>query len=152
MNKDQLRSLITETLNEIGLLSNPAVELLMGTAAQESRLGEYIEQINGPALGIMQMEPATFWDHVKWLDRNKPDLSFEIQDACNVMILQQDSLRFNLKFSIAMARVHYLRRPEPIPADLTGQAEYWKKIYNTYLGAGTVDEYIKHYRELVLND
>jgi hypothetical protein len=48
-----------------------------------------------------------------------------------------------------MARVHYLRRPEPIPTDLTGQAEYWKKWYNTYLGAGTVEEYIENYKKYV---
>ena len=40
-----------------------------GTAAVESRMGTYLRQIGGPALGIWQVEPATHldcWDN--WLD------------------------------------------------------------------------------------
>ena len=48
------------------LVSQEAENLLMGTAAQESALGEYIRQLgNGPALGIFQMEPETFDDIVR---------------------------------------------------------------------------------------
>jgi hypothetical protein len=41
------------------LASLNAIQLLMGTAAQESHLGTYLKQINGPALGVFQMEPNT---------------------------------------------------------------------------------------------
>jgi len=151
MSKEQLRQLITETLNEIGLLSNGAIDLLMGTAAQESRLGYYIKQVGkGPALGIMQMEPGTFRHHVKWLKSRGDDLQYKILGACNMVAFEEDSLRFNIKFSIAMARVHYYRRPESLPSNLKGMAEYWKKYYNTYLGAGTVEEFIDNYKKYVL--
>ena len=56
---DQLKKAIEEVLDYLNLNSLSAVNLLLGTAAQESRLGEYIEQVNGPALGIFQMEPKT---------------------------------------------------------------------------------------------
>ena len=39
-----------------------AEELLMLTAAHESHLGTYLKQKGGPALGIYQMEPATYRD------------------------------------------------------------------------------------------
>ena len=65
MNKVTLRNLITSVLKELNLHSDNAVNLLMGTAAQESHLGKYRKQIGGgPALGIFQMEPATFNDIV----------------------------------------------------------------------------------------
>lgn len=58
MDKRQLRNLIRRVLIGIGGYSEEAENLLMGTAAQESALGEYIRQLgNGPALGIFQMEP-----------------------------------------------------------------------------------------------
>lgn len=41
------------------------------------------------------------------------------------------------------ARLFLLRIPEPIPETLEGQAEYWKKFYNTALGKGTVEGFIK---------
>jgi len=151
MNKYQSRELITETLNGIELSSNNAVDLLMGTAAQESHLGEYINQVgNGPALGIMQMEPATFKDHIAWLSKRKDDLMYKILDVCNMSAPKTDSLRYNLKFSIAMARVHYLRRPEPLPSTIAEMAAYWKRHYNSYLGAGTIDEFIKNFKKYVL--
>jgi hypothetical protein len=54
----QLRSLIEETLRALEPevpYSEPAVELLMMTAAAESALGRYIKQIGGPARGIFQI-------------------------------------------------------------------------------------------------
>ena len=62
INKDQFRDLIRRTLKDITLYSEDAVDLLMMTAAAESNLGEYLRQINGPALGAFQMEPGTHDD------------------------------------------------------------------------------------------
>lgn len=149
MNSDQLRELITETLNEIGLLSNNAVNLLMGTAAQESHMGEYMRQINGPALGIMQMEPATFKDHVRWLSKREDDLIYKIMSSANIQKYDAETLKWNLKLSIAMARVHYLRKPEPLPTTVEAMAAYWKRYYNTNLGSGTIDEFINNYKKYV---
>jgi hypothetical protein len=50
-----------------------------------------------------------------------------------------------------MCRVHYLRCPGTIPAGLRAQAEYWKKYYNTPLGAGTVDGYVQAWEKFVGN-
>lgn len=39
--------------------SESAVNLLLMTAAHESRGGTYLKQINGPALGVYQMDQLT---------------------------------------------------------------------------------------------
>lgn len=140
INKDQLRELITETLEKTGLLrydDKRDVELLMLTAAAESHLGYYIKQIKGPALGIFQMEPAThddIWDN--YLDYNK-NLAHTIMFQHNVLTNARP-LKWNLAYAIIMARVHYLRDSKPIPPvnDVDGLAKYWKRVYNTHLGAG----------------
>ena len=82
MEKEILRILIRDTLEQIGLCSDSAVELLMGTCAQESALGKYRRQIGGgPALGIMQMEPNTYKDIVKNYLKYKPALVSNILKA-----------------------------------------------------------------------
>lgn len=151
MNKHQLRKLVNETLMELDPVikySMEAENLMMGTIAQESHLAIYIEQLRGPALGICQMEPATHDDiWANWLEYKK-----EIFNKIVLLTTQgpnADEMRWNLKYAIAMCRVFYLRKPGAIPFGIQGQAEYWKKHYNTYLGAGTVEEYVRNYKRFV---
>ena len=56
-----------------------------------------------------------------------------------------DQLRGNLFYAAAMCRIFYLRfqKPLPQPNDWEGMARYWKKYYNTHLGAGTVDGFLQ---------
>jgi len=56
----QLRMYVVRpVLRVMSAWSQPAEDLVMGTAAQESRL-TYLRQLGGgPALGLWQMEPAT---------------------------------------------------------------------------------------------
>ena len=136
IDKNQLREAITEVLQEFGLYSPEAVDLLMGTAAVESKLGTYIRQIRGPALGIFQMEPASEQDLWNNFRRTKIILGGNYYTPDSV------ALKYDLRYQIIMARIHYLRKPGAIPTTLSGQANYWKKHYNTYLGAGTVEKYI----------
>ncbi len=48
---------------------------------------------------------------------------------------------------VLFSRLHYLRMPGSIPDELTGQAFYWKKFYNTSAGKGTVEQYLKNWRQ-----
>lgn len=148
IHKKQLREIVSQTLTEIGLYSEDALNLIMGTAAQESAFGTYIKQLgSGPALGIFQMEPNTFNDIIENYLAYKPALLGKIIKASNIKQLNADALRYNLKLAICLTRVHYLRVPHPLPSNLNGYADYWKKHYNTYLGAGTTEEYIKNYKK-----
>ena len=153
MDKKQLRRLIEEVLTDSELYSEEAVELLMGTAAVESALGHYIEQVgSGIAKGIFQMEPATesdIWNN--FLQYNKP-LQETVREFINERHFEYgEELEWNLAYQIIMARLHYLRVPEKLPsvADIEGQAYYWKRYYNTHLGKGTRAKYEAAYNKFV---
>nr|WP_288215319.1 hypothetical protein [uncultured Butyricimonas sp.] len=151
MDKKQLRDLIHRVLIDLDLYSEAAENLLMGTAAQESGLGEYIRQLgNGPALGIFQMEPATFKDIVQNCLQYKPELAKLVMSVSGVNALRSEYLEYNLALSICMCRIHYLRVSEKMPDNLTGWAKYWKEYYNTRLGKGIEEEFIRNFKKYVL--
>lgn len=135
----QFRDLIERTLASIDpVLATPvAVNLLLGTAAQESSLGRYLRQIHGPAVGAFQMEPATFeWLQAKYEDKYPEILGRSAQD-----------MEWDLRLAIIMARLRYRAIPLALPAgDIATLAAYWKRHYNTPLGAGTVEEFEANYR------
>lgn len=149
MNAKQLRDyIIKPSLVLVGYNSKAAEKLLLGTACTESDCGNFVHQINGPALGIYQMEPTTHDDI--WVNflQYKGDLATSLLQNCNFSVVPDASeLVSNLKYATIMARLHYLRVPESLPNDddLTGIAGYYKKYYNTPLGKGSVDKFIKDY-------
>src|SRR2546429_673559 len=107
INKDQLLNLVIRpTLNKIGWGGEAAENLLLGTCAQESQMGTYLAQINGPALGIYQMEPITHNDcWVNFLIYN-PELTQKIK---LISPRNTDALVYNLAYATAMSRIKYLR-------------------------------------------
>jgi hypothetical protein len=145
----QLRRLIKEVLEPINLYSKEAEELLMLTAAQESKLGTYIYQLGkGPARGIFQMEPHTEKDLFTHFISHRHNLNMSVAEYDTV---DEDDLSFNLAYQIVMARIHYLRVKEPLPNqnNIEAIAKYWKRYWNTYLGAGTIDEALHNYQVCV---
>ena len=51
----------------------------------------------------------------------------------------------NMAVQAGLCRLHYRRDKDPIPSwdDLEAQAKYWKRVYNTVEGRGTVEHFIK---------
>lgn len=153
---DQLREyVIRPTLEHLGLYSLAAENLVLGTAAQESKLGTYVHQLGGgPALGIYQMEPAThrdIWDN--WL-AHKPELASRVRQLIAPWPAPfSRQLVTNLAYATAMCRLHYRRRPEPLPPpdDYEAQAQYYKDFYNTSAGRATVEQYLRSWEMLVQN-
>ncbi len=141
--------IIKPALELMGKWSKPAEDLLMGTAAVESQLGHWLVQEGGPALGIFQMEPNTYyslWTH--YISR-KANLRNGILRAVEAESLPTPfRMTYDLRYAAIMARVKYLPDPAPIPDDLQGQAEYWKRVYNTPKGKGTVSSYMLRYKKL----
>lgn len=126
-----------------------AEQLVLGTAAQESGL-RYLRQVGGgPALGLWQMEPATF----RWLrDQFAPQKG--LSAAANKFTDGQPEdagLLWNLRLGAAYCRLRYVPDPRPLPpaGDTLGQASYWKRVYNTTAGAGQVDQYLQAWERLV---
>lgn len=143
--KHQFRDFISRTLKAVNLHCEKSVDMLMKTAAKESKGGTYLRQIGGgPALGVFQIEPDTEKDI--WLNflRFNPELTTKIKALTGVDGPDMSALEGDLRYQTVMARLVYYRISKPLPGidDLPGQAHYWKKHYNTMLGAGTVEEFI----------
>lgn len=149
--KNQFKMIVETVLQRMGpkYRSEAAVNLLLGTAAQESRFGTYLYQIGGgPAQGVFQMEPATekdIWENYLKYD---PDKKAAVYVACG-RTGPGDHLTTDIAYQIAMCRMHYWRKPGGIPNDLEGQAAFYKQHFNTPLGAATVEEYIANYKKYV---
>ncbi|QDP58373.1 MAG: hypothetical protein Unbinned664contig1000_54 [Prokaryotic dsDNA virus sp.] len=156
INPKQLRiNVIRPVLQSIGLWSQAAENLLLGTAAQESGMGQYLVQLgNGPARGIFQMEPATLEDiEINYLGYRN-DLRNKVNGFAFPALTHEDNLTCNLAFAAVMCRVHYLRKPGALPDanDIPGMAGYWKLHYNTPLGKGSVHEFVENYNRYVGSD
>ena len=149
MNPQQLHDLIIKpTLEYMGgnYYSKESAFLLLCTAAIESDCGYYIKQINGPALGIWQMEPDTHDDIWQNCDALIGTFEMRIYDICGRCT--ENSLVQSPMYACAMARLKYSMDPNPLPK-LTGDNnvdsrafyDYYKRVYNTELGASTFDKW-----------
>ena len=148
-----MRLLVEETLRQLEpeiKYTQKAAELCLGTIAQESKYGFYRKQLGGgPGLGISQVEPATFYDNVNNFLVYKPKLAAKIKLICGVDEFNHLDLLTNDKLAICMMRVKYYRDSKPIPEDLPGWAQYWKRVYNTEEGDGKPEEFITNYHRYV---
>lgn len=154
MDPQQLRKTISDTLQAIGLCSEDAVELLMMVAAHESGLGHYLYQVGGTALGAWETEPATYNDILKNYLDYRITLKLIILKALNMQIMPDASfLAHNLRLAIIMARLQFLRHPDPLPdkSDLVAMGALCKAVFNSAKGKATAQEYIDDYRRLVVS-
>ncbi len=139
-------NVIKPTLTVLGLGGLAAERLVLGTALVESGL-KYLQQVpTGPARGFFQMEKAThkdLWD--RFLESND-SLVKKISGLMIDGIDPFESMAGNCYYAAAMCRIHYYRIKTRLPdyKDMTGLAEYWKKYYNTELGAGKVTSFLSH--------
>jgi hypothetical protein len=121
--------------------NTPAATVLsLGTAIHETNGGQYLRQISGPALGMWQMEPATYTDCWTNFLNFRPEMAAAVRKF-QVPGTGAAQLVWNIGYACAMARVRYIRAPDPLPAtdDFEGLAEYYKRFYNSALGAAVVD-------------
>lgn len=140
--KQLLEAIIRPALACLGsqYCTQSAVILLLATAAQESLCGEYVGQVGGPALGIFQMEPATYQDT---LARSHEPRLLAPHYAKRMV--------YDMRYATQMARLKYWLAPDPLPApeDMCGMWQYYKRVWNTALGDTTMTEFYFHWREFV---
>ncbi len=124
--------------------SDSAVTLLLMIAAHESGGFTYCKQLNGPALGLFQMEPDTFDFVMGYIARTGKFTTLQ-NTQCENMVTYAD-------FAAAIARVYFWTFPEALPNadDLMGLAEYAKKYWNTSEGKATAEKYYNDYNRYVL--
>ena len=143
--EESIRRIINETLDQMDLNSEDAVEMIYRTGNAESGYRTLQQYGGGPALGFFQMEPATYRDiwenYVMYREKYRNKLySLGFDDS-----KMDYCLMSNIGIQVAMCRLHYRRVPSALPkaGDLEGQANYWKKYYNSHLGKGTIEHFME---------
>ncbi|MCY1427337.1 hypothetical protein D9M71_431780 [compost metagenome] len=124
--------------------SPSARQLLLATFGQESHAGEYIKQVKGPALGIAQMEPATIADLYKnFATGSKKDTLYYFLSPAEIERPELIGVVGNLHYATALARMNYRRFPGSLPVmnDRAGMWAYYKKYWNSTLGAATEKDF-----------
>lgn len=145
---------VRPALQGIGLWSEAAEELVTGTAMVESTLN-YVKQVGGgPAVGVCQMEPATYLDLLRELVYDHKQVYVKVLTTLGMGELPKDAsyLMGNLTASVIFCRLKYYFRPDPLPQahDYAAMAAYHKKIYNTPLGGTEIDRSVKIFKSVVL--
>lgn len=131
---------------QLGLYSDAAASLVLGTAMHESHL-IYLKQIGGgPALGLWQMEPTTHDDIWNNFLKFRTDLGDLVKRIAGDPKPSATLLIGNLWYACAMARLRYRRVPAALPDNAPDAlTAFWKVNYNTLLGAGTIEQALPHF-------
>ena len=136
------RQLVKEALRKYELpMSEAAIRLLEMIAAHESGGFTYSRQLGGPALSLFQIEPATYRDLCDYATARQLAI-------CREFPRNPMRLVFDPCFAAGMARVFFLRFPEPLPPaeNIPALAEYAKYRWNTELGKATPAQYESAWR------
>jgi hypothetical protein len=162
MNAQQLLDyIIKPTLEYMGgnYNSKNAQMLLLATAAIESKCGYYIKQIEGPALGIWQMEPLThddIWENCDALvdGGTTQNIACVFYSLAPMGKCGDEALTSSPMYACAMARLKYSMDTAPLPfyGDIYAIYDYYKRIYNTPLGASTFEKFKAAWYECGLDD
>ena len=153
LNSVQLREFIIKpALIDLLIYSKDAEELLVFTCANESDGGTYLHQINGPALGIYQMEPATYNDI--WFNYivNRKDIMLQLLHSFDAgRMPSEDRLIYDLKFATVMAMIHYMRISASLPDANNVKAiwNYYKTYYNTNAGKASYTPALDNYQRFI---
>lgn len=127
-----------------------AVRIIGRSAAAESECGTYVRQLgNGPALGLLQIEPDTCADvWVEVLARHR-DIENVVRSVLPAGFDFRDKdapehLIFNYRYNIMIGRLCFWRHKEPLPPhhDVTAQFHYYKKYFNSVHGASTLESWL----------
>ncbi len=147
--KRQIKEIISWTLEELNMHSDDAVELIYRTGMAETKYRHLIQMGGGPAVGFFQCEPATMRDIIENYASYRPDimtklyaLGYDEKDA-------EMRMMGSIPLQVAFCRLKYRRDKHAIPDldDIAGQAKYWKRVYNTELGKGTIDHFLTANKE-----
>ncbi len=143
--------IIRPALQYLDMESEAAVNLLLGTCAQESNMGVFVRQMdNGPAVGIYQIEPTTHDDIYDNYITYRDELQKKMNDL-RLGTTKHEQLSSSIFYQSVIARLIYYRVAEKLPnaSDVKGLANYWKKYYNTPKGHGTPEQFVHNYYKYV---
>ena len=146
MVKDDIKTIIDWTLKYLNMHSDDAYALVYRTGMAETKYNHLKQMGDGPALGFFQCEPNTMKDimenYVSYRDGLKQKIYYLGYNDDN----PEMSLMSNVALQVAFCRIKYRRDRLPIPNKdkIEEQAKYWKRVYNTRLGKGTVEHFLSN--------
>ncbi|EUK18804.1 hypothetical protein [Commensalibacter papalotli (ex Servin-Garciduenas et al. 2014)] len=156
------QEIIRPALDYLGLGGARAINQVTGTFLAEGYAGgvTYLKQLgNGPAVGAMQMEPATYNDIWKnfLAGPKRSHLAALLKNIAgewntdNNGIPKPTTITGNIFFAAAMCRVFYLRVSTALPSatDATAMAQYHKKYYNTALGKAVWQDNVDRFKQAI---
>ena len=129
--------------------------LLAETVAVESNNGNATDYSQNYGEGLTQFDKPTFLDIQDYYSNSKYSyLMDRIKLFLQVDVLGADytDLRKSPMMSIVFARLLYLRSPGAIPTTKIGRWQYYKKYFNSVLGATTESKYLKASSNAVFKD
>ena len=138
-----IKSIIEETLKRVSLYSKEAADLIYETGNAESRYMALEQMGGGPALGFFQCEPATMHDCIDNYLKYRPGFMESLLNLGFIEDNPEFSLKTNIAVQVFFCRIKYRRDKDPIPKNTRERADYWKRVYNTEGGKGTVEHYMK---------
>ncbi len=142
--------IIRDTLKRLDDWSPAAENLLLGTAAQESGLGNDLK--SGRMLGLCHISPQTHqavWD--KYLVKN-PDLASRVRGLASQRSFLSNphgELVTNLIYATAIAWLIYKRCNQALPAesDVNGLAKFWHRHFHAK-AAATEGDFVNTWNQL----
>ena len=141
--KENIKEIVEEVLYRLGCYSDDALVLVLRTGQAESGYKTLRQYGDGPALSFWQVEPATAKDCVDNYLKFRKDRFDGLKSLGFIEDQLEYSLLSNIAVGAAFCRIKYLRDSKPIPSwdDVYAQAHYWKRVYNTELGKGTIEHF-----------
>ena len=143
-----IKEIVEYSLYKIDCYSDDALALVVRTGMAESgyRAVRGYGDVN-PAIGFWQIEPATMYDMM----RNYLSYRKKYKEALKDLGMKfkgddiEMSVMSNMAVQAALCRLHYRRDKDPLPSwdDIEAQGRYWKKVYNTFKGRGTIKHFMK---------
>ena len=146
--KNDIKDIINEVLAKLEKATGirktrEAVALIYETGNAETGYRNLVQMGGGPAVSFFQLEPATIQDIFNnYVEYRQPLLEVLIEIGLDPMNLEF-CVKTNIAIAICMCRFHYRRVPSAIPKTKEQRAIYWKEYYNTNLGKGTIDHFLK---------
>ena len=142
------------TLKKLDMYSKDALAMVMRTGMAETGFRHLKQMGDGPALGFFQVEPKTIMDTMENYVKYRP----KIQDSLSELGYIENDVVYrvmsNIALQVAFCRLKYRRDRFALPkrTDLDKQAEYWKRVYNSALGKGTVEHFIETNKDYKIGD
>lgn len=152
---EEMRNLVIgDTLKYLGDWSPAMESLLLGTAAQESGLGEHLK--TGRLLGIYQISAATHrkvWDNYLILHSDLASRVRGLASQRGFLENPHGELVSNLKYATAIACLIYKRSGKSLKQEATLEelAGFWHRHFHAK-ARGSEAEFIRTYKTLVVGE